>query len=151
MMIEREIEQAVAGQIRSMLTQAGINTVQVSGHFDNNCGEEDGTKEGYIIVKASPRQYQTPTVPECQVTVRVAMTVRADVDWDGKTYLDLFELLMGTFERWQKCMSDVHTIFNFPDFYIQGYVLNSGDTSMDAQKKVWAYAHEMTFYGVIQP
>jgi len=153
MMIEKEIENAVVSQIKSKLEAAEIDNIQVSGLLgtttDTLKGEEDGEKSGYIFVKASPRQYETPTVPECQVNVRVVMTVRADEDWNGKTYLDLFEMLMGTFEKWQKCMDDVHTLFTFDNYFVQGYVLGPGDAGLDQTKKVWTYTHDMTLYGVI--
>ena len=153
MTVEQEIEGIIAKEIKSELENAGIDSIAVNGMLGTTVGlkgEEDASKSGFIFVKASPRQYTTPTIPECQINVKVVMTIDASKDWNGKTYMDVFELLMGKFERWQKCMDDVHQLFTFNNFNISGYQLGAGDTSLDQQKKVWQYVHEMTIYGCIQ-
>lgn len=152
MTVEQEIENAIATQIKGALETAEIDSIAVNGMLGTTNGlkgEEDGTKSGYVFIKASPRQYSTPTIPECQINVKVAMTIDASKDWNGKTYMDVFELLVGMFENWQKCMDDVHTLFTFDKFNVAGYQLGAGDTALDSQKKIWQYTHEMTVYGVI--
>jgi hypothetical protein len=109
---------------------------------------EDADKAGYIFVKASPRQYGTPTTPECQISARVVAQLRADVDWNGSTYLEVFNALIGLFENWQRCLTDAHELFSFDNFRMTGYLLNGGDTSLDAGRKTWTYAHDMTVYGI---
>ena len=103
MTIEQKIEEAIVAQIKTALEQAQMDSISVSGMLgitEGLKGEEDETKSGYVFVKASPRQYSTPTVPECQVNVRVAMTIDASKDWNGKTYMDVFEVMVGLFEQW---------------------------------------------------
>lgn len=35
------------------------------------------------VVKASPRSYNTPTVPECQINIQIHLSVMADSDAHG--------------------------------------------------------------------
>lgn len=152
MIIEQELEQAVINAIKEKLLEKDINTISVKGMLQTSDtkGLEKDEKEGYIFVKATPRQYSTSTVPECQINIRIVLTLRSDIDYNGSTYVDVFETLIDLFERWQKCLSDVHNLFNIENrFNCTGYQLSSGDTSTDTSKTIWAYSHDMIIYGVV--
>lgn len=155
MIVEQELEKRVLDVFKTKLDELGINNIQLTGSLQTTEGNERKSEEnpesvGFLMVKAKPRQYSTPTIPECQISISVALTIRSDMDFNGKTYIDVFETLLNTFERWQKCLDDVHELFTIQDkFNVTGYQLNSGDTPLDKNSKVWGYVHEMTLYGVI--
>ena len=88
MIIEQELEQAVINAIKEKLSEKNITTIAVKGILQTSetKGLEQDNSDGYILVKATPRQYSTPTVPECQINIRIALTLRADVDYNGVTF-----------------------------------------------------------------
>lgn len=154
MIIEQELEKRILNAIQDKLTENNITGIQLSGSLqteENNIkAKENGSSTGYLIVKVNPRQYSSPTIPECEIPISVALTVRSDIDFDGKTYMDVFGVLISIFEQWQKCLSDVHTLFTIEDnFNVTGYQLNAGNCPLDANSKVWGYTHDMTIFGVI--
>ena len=104
-----------------------------------------------VVVKISPRAYQTPTTPICQIEGTVSLVVKADVDFNGHTYLDVCDSLMTQFEIWQKCLEDAHEDFAVENrFQVAGFQLGSGQTSTDPDKVIWQYTHNFTLFGVVQ-
>ena len=101
------------------------------------------------MAKASPRQYESPTIPTCRIDLTVNVLVRADLDWNGKKYLDVISETTSVLEQWQKCLQDTHGDFSFEDeFDCVGFQLGSGTYSFDPQDKTWQYSHSMTVFGV---
>lgn len=152
MIIEQELEQAVVNAIKEKLSEKEITSIAVNGMLQTSetKGLEQDDKDGYIFIKASPRQYPTPTTPECQIGVKLALTLRSDVDYNGVTFAEVFETLIDLFEQWQKCLDDVHTLFSIDaKFNCTGFQLSAGDTSIDPSQKVWAYTHDMIIFGVV--
>ena len=97
----------------------------------------------------SPRSYASPTVPITTIDCGISLTVRADIDYNGKNYLDLADMLMKQYEIWQKCDGEAHDDFTTDDFDITGFVLGSGTTAIDSGTVVFQYNHTFTVYGVV--
>ena len=152
MIVEQQLEQAVINAINEKLSEKEITTIAVNGMLQtaDNKGLEQDDKDGYIFIKATPRQYQTPTTPECQIGIKLALTLRSDIDYNGVKFSEVFETLIDLFEQWQKCLDDVHTLFSIENkFNCTGFQLSAGDTNTDSSQKVWAYVHDMIIYGVV--
>lgn len=82
-MTEQKIERIVIEQLSAALEGAGVRGVQAIGAWQAEDGDglkafESGRASGVLGVKASPRQYETPTVPDAAIQVDVSLTVRAD-------------------------------------------------------------------------
>lgn len=153
MTVEQTLENRIVEHFEAAFAEAHIN-VQVMGVLQNVAeglkGVEREDADGVMVVKARPRSYQTPSIPECQIQVDVSFTCRADKDFGGKTFADAFALLIGEFQNWQRCMDDAHTMFTVDGaFDCSGYALNEGDTFTDKAGKNWTYIHSMTIYGVV--
>ena len=152
MTIEENLETRLVDLFAEIFAGANLN-IQVFGLLnsaDGLKGEEKPDVDGVMIVKVRPRSYQTPTIPECQIQVDVSMTCRADKDYNGKSFSDVFGILIDTFQQWQRCLDDAHTAFAVEGMFdCTGYVLNDGDTAIDASGKTWIYTHSMTVYGVV--
>lgn len=134
-MIEKDIEEKI---IETLKTLVGDDTIQYLGGWSTGGeyelkDEEEDEKVGYITVKVSPRFYEMPTIPQCTINIKVGMVVRSDIDYNGKTYLDLVECLMGKFEKWQKCLSDAHSDFEVDGFEFCGFQLDEGSSGIDRQ------------------
>lgn len=152
MMIEQKLEKNVIDKIAQILHDNNIQDFEAYGSLQPNTvkGVED---ESQIIigVKTQPRSYSSPTTPTCQIDVAVVLTIRADVDFSGKNYLEVCDLLMGLFENWQKCLDDAHADFSISgEFSCAGFQLGSGATAVDPDKTVWQYTHNFTVYGVVK-
>ena len=151
-MIEADIEKRVVEKFKELFTENGIDNVQVSGSFDISdikATQESG-KTSYLVVKVDPRSYGSPTLPETTLDIGFNLIVRADVDFNGKTYLDLCDILMTQMEIWQKCMNEAHDFFTLPEFEMTGFVLNKGTTGIDPTATTFQYNHTFTVYGVVQ-
>ena len=110
-MTEQKIEKIVIDKFESALSAVGGDMLQFIGAWQP-AGEgevkslEDGAKVGAVAVKVLPRIYDTPTIPDGQIQVQVSWTMRADVDCNGKSYLDVTEALQAITHRWQKSYND---------------------------------------------
>ena len=146
-MIEHNIEKSIIDRLTAVLKDAGIQNVQMAGQLqavEDVKGLEDNESDVIIVVKSSPRSYATPTIPTCQIGVEVKALVRADVDFNGMTYLDVTDRLMGVFQHWQKCYPDTHYDFTVPSrFECSGFQLGAGNFSLDPSGKVWQYSHNI--------
>ena len=154
MMIEQNIETAVAAKIESALSSLGDNiklqtVCQLSPSVEKQT--EDPDTNVFVIVKAQPRSYSTATIPTCEVPVTVTALVRADVDYQGQLNFDVLSKLLDVYEHWQKCYDDTHDEFSISEkFNCTGYRLDTGTFSTLQADKVWQYDHSMTVLGVVQ-
>lgn len=101
-MIEADIEKRVVEKFKELFAANGIDNVQVSGSFDISDikATQEAGKTSYLVVKVDPRSYGSPTLPETTLDIGFNLIVRADVDFNGKTYLDLCDILMTQMETW---------------------------------------------------
>ena len=73
-MTEQKIEKIVLDKLAVALSNVGGDELQFIGAWQP-AGEgdikalEDGTKVGVVAVKAFPRTYDTPTIPDGQIQV----------------------------------------------------------------------------------
>ena len=112
---------------------------------------EKESSDGMVVVKTQPRQYSSPTIPTCEIVVGVNVTIRADIDYNGMTYLDVADKIMNVLSQWQRCYMDTHVDFTIDgEFDCTGFQLESGAFQFDRSDKVWQYSHQMTVFGVIQ-
>ena len=152
-MIEQQIEQRILSKISSALSAEGIADVRLVGQLTAAAGVkglENAEDSVIVIAKSSPRSYATPMIPTATINVDVSILVRADVDYSGKSYLDVSNLLMGIFQRWQRCLDDTHDDLTIEgEWDCTGYQLAGGSFALDQSGKVWQYSHSMTIYGVV--
>lgn len=148
-MIEQKIEKRVLDKIDGIFKQNGIKDYQLYGSLQPEILKGVETESAIlVVVKASPRSYSSPTVPTCQIDFEVQLTLRADIDYGGKNYLDVCDLLMNQYETWQRCLDDAHDDFTLPEFSMVGFQLGNGSNAADPDKVVWQYKHNFTVYGV---
>lgn len=152
-MLESKIEQIVLDEFRTLFSENEIKDVKFIGSLDVGgikAIEESGCTS-YFMVKVHPRSYTSPTTPECQITIDIDLTVRADVDYSGKTYFDMMEMMLNKLERWQQCMDDVHELFNIDGEYdVCGLQVENGETSIDKASVMFRYGHTFTLFGAIR-
>lgn len=152
-MIEQSIESKVLEKIQGTLSAVGIENVKLVGQLEaveGVKGLEGADDEIIIIAKSSPRAYSSPTIPTCQINVDVNALVRADVDYNGKNYLDVSDCLMQIFQHWQRCYDDTHEDFTVDgQFDCTGFQLGTGSFTLDGTGKLWQYQHSMTVLGVV--
>ena len=155
-MVEQLLEKKVADTITAVLTENGIADIQVVGSLQPSAvnelkAVENADAHGLVIVKAAPRQYESPTIPTCEIEIGVTANIRADVDYNGMSYLDVASKIMSVLQRWQRCYADTHVDFTIDgEFDCTGFQLDAGSFAYDRSDKVWKYSHSMTIYGVIQ-
>lgn len=152
-MIEAKLEKIFVERLKAELDGMGI---QVCGTWDvasldDVKAEEDEDAVGVLVVKTSPRQYRTPTVPDATINGGISLTVRGDVDYNGQVYLNAVQKIMREMERLQKCWHDAHQIYSMPEegWTVTGFQLTQGDNTLNPTTKVWNYTHSFVVYGVI--
>lgn len=151
-MLEKDLEEKIKAKLTTVLDCDEIQFLGTWAPVDaESLKAEENTTAGYCVVKVSPRQYQTPTIPTATIDVEISLVVRADVDFNGQSYLDLTDKLMTQYEIWQKCLDDAHVDFSTDDFEVTGYVLGNGSNGIEKSQILWTYEHSMTIYGVVQP
>jgi hypothetical protein len=151
-MIEQKIEDAVLAKVQAALSAVGVEA-QYMGQLravDAVKAVENAKSDVFVVAKASPRQYGTPTMPTCQINVQLNALVRADVDYSGADYLAVTGKIMEVLQRWQRCYDDTHEDFTVEgEFDCTGFQLGSGSFQLDASGKTWQYSHQMTVFGVV--
>ena len=146
-MVEQKVEKQALEKIEAALADAGISSIQCAGSLQSAIGDTVKLVEqeevcGVVLVKASPRQYATPTIPTCQIKVGVNVTVRADADYNGMTYLQVADKIMSVLQHWQRCYCDTHEDFTVNgEFDCTGFQLENGTFSFDRSDKIWQYSH----------
>lgn len=128
MLIEQQIEKQAVQKIEAILSQGNFGSFQVYGTLQpETLKAVEGDADIVVVVKIQPRAYQTATTPICQIEGTVSLVVRADVDYNGHTYLDVCDSMMTQFETWQKCLDDAHEDFAVEGrFQVAGFQLGSG-------------------------
>lgn len=153
-MIEQQLEARVIDKLSSALSAVGIDGLQFVGVLQSSdelkALERGDDSEGLVVIRTSPRSYSSPTIPTCQIEIEVNAIIRADKDYNGKTYLEVNDAIMRTLQQWQRCYQDTHEDFTTDDFSCTGYQLGRGTFQFGATSKVWQYTHSMTVYGVVQ-
>ena len=152
MLLEQEIEKKLMDKLTALLDANGIADKQVYGTLQPDLLKAKEQDCGVLlVVKVSPRSYSSPTIPTCNIDVTVQLNTRADIDFQGKTYLDVCAVLMEQWEKWQRCMEDAHEDFTIPDrFTIVGFQLGKGTTAIDGDKTIWQYTTNFTLFGVVE-
>ena len=150
-MVEVLLEQKIKENLAAIISAAGIDDIQIIGSYDVSeikAVEESG-KTSYIIVKVNPRSYASPTIPTCTVECAVSLTVRSDIDYSGKSYVDLMDAFLSKYQSWQQCLDEAHDDFSVDGWAITGFVLGEGSTAIDRNATVFTYTHSFTLYGII--
>lgn len=151
-MIEKEIEKIVIEKIKGEFTENEITDFKIFGCWqdaDEIKSEEDASAI-VLTVKAFPRTYETPTIPDAQIQVDVSLLVRSDVDFGGRTYVEVSEILSNIFQHWQRRFDVAENDFDIESkFDFTGFQMTSGDCGIDKENCVWTYSQSLTVYGVI--
>lgn len=153
-MIECELEKLFVDKFKEVCKDFNlqiIGTLQTTT-FEQLKAEEENGSSGVLVVKIFPREYATPTVPTCTIRGSISLSLRADIDFNGKTYLQVCSAIMDEMERLQKCACQVHEDYSVPSegFDVTGFQLGQGDTGINQQGKIFTYLHQFTVFGVIR-
>lgn len=134
-MIESKLESIFVGKLKKRLENKNIQVVGTWDvtSFNDVKSEEDAGTTGVLVVKISPRQYATPTVPTTTIQGAISLSVRGDVDFNGSIYLDVVSTILSEMEKLQKCYCSTHDEYSIPDegFTVTGFQLNQGDNSIN--------------------
>ena len=102
-MTEQFIERRAMDALISQLDGSGL-TGQYSIYGSLQPGllksMEDSTRPILVVVKVSPRSYESPMSPTARMELTVTAQIRADMDYEGKGYLDVCDALMRKYECW---------------------------------------------------
>lgn len=147
-MIEQKIEKIMVERFEKIVGKYGVG---VYGTLQQSfLKASEGLDTGVLVVKVSPREYDTPMVPSCRLNCTLSLSLRADIDFSGKNYLEITDMLVEELEKFQKCLEDVHQIYCLPnEFEPTGFLLGAGETNIDRSNKTWLYAHTFTIYGIV--
>lgn len=92
-------------------------------------------------VKAYPRQFETPTVPDGSIQVDVSLTMRAEVDFNGAKWLAVVEAITNLLQKWQKSYQNYAPDFRIEnEFEPTGYNIAGGDCGLDAANRIWQFS-----------
>lgn len=151
-MLEQNIETIIKTEISTALTENHINTIKIFGCWDvdsDKCTEEK-EYDGMLYVKAHPPYYDTPTIPDGIIQVDLALTIRADIDINGATYMDISDIISRTLYNWQKSILNAQQTFNIEnEFQCTGFRLSDSDCGIDKENCTWDYVRSFDLYGVI--
>jgi len=152
-MIESKIETIFVKRLKCRLEKLNIQVVGTwdVGSLTENKGEEDAGATGVLVVKIQPRQYATPTVPNMTLNGALSLSVRGEIDFDGKIYLEAVKQILDEMEMLQKCYHDTHMEYSLPDegFEVVGFQLGQGDNNINPTSKIYSYTHQFSVMGVI--
>ena len=148
-MIEKDIEQTLQAECLAALKTDGV-TIQPISPLSSTVAEqvEKSTADGFLVVSVQPREYDTAMVPTCTITATVSLLVRAEMK--EVDFGSLVERLVNLFDRWQACLSEVHTPFSSDAFALAGFRLGGGDIGIDRAAATYNYSHTLDFIGVVQ-
>lgn len=150
-MIEADLEKIVIDSFKAVLEDYDT---QIYGTWqttdDANKSEEEDGVESVLTVKALPRSYETPTVPYASFSFQVALVVRSDVDFNGRNYLGITDLVSTKMQEWQKSYGSYSEDFTTDNFEPTGFQLDGGDCGIDKANYVWSYIQNFTLYGIIK-
>ena len=154
-MTEQKIEKIIIDSISAALSAAQIDGLQIIGAWQvADDGDikalEDGSKRGVITVKVMPCTYDTPTIPDGQMAAQISLAMRADMDGDGKGYLDVTEVLSGLIHSWQKSFDTYAAAFEISgEFTPTGFQITDGGCGIDRESCVWEYSQTLDIIGII--
>lgn len=124
-MIEQKLEKIIVEKIQAAFLSAEIPDVQIIGAWqpdtDGPKAKEETDAEAILAVNVSPRLYETPTIPDAQFNVSLALAVRAECDQGGTDWLHITEAVSGILQTWQKGFNAYAT-----DFAIEGEFVPTG-------------------------
>lgn len=137
-MIEKDIEQKIAESIDEKLEQAGVSRWQTICAWGTSKQTESKEADVYVTVKVHPRQYETYTTPVAAFSIDVTLIARADADYDGKTYLDIADAVLGLLHSWQTSIDSTCEQFDLEGFSTAGFRMDGGDVVLQQDTKVWS-------------
>lgn len=144
-MIEYEIEKNIVEEMQKNLDKY---KVQVIGTWSIPKIEESD-KEGVLVIKVSPRNYETPTTPYMTLDCMLSLTIRADIDVEATNYLNASSAIIDVLEKYQKCECSTHLQYASSCFNPTGFKIGQGNTMIDQSNKVFTYTHQFTIYGIV--
>lgn len=156
-MTEQLIEKVVIDKFAAALAAANVDGIQTIGAWQPSAiaedpkGIEKAFARGYLTVKAAPRAYDSYTIAEGSVSVRVELNIRAEIDAKGVDYLAITGALTSVLNAWQRSYSDGKTDFDIEnDFTFTGFRLDGGDCGVDWVQKTWTWIQNLTVQGVFK-
>lgn len=151
-MLEQQIEKKVIEILKGFFIDEKLNHfIEFSGLYsvdENKCVEDK--KPVLITVKVSPPTFETPTIPDSQIQIDVSCMVRSDIDYDGKTYLQIIDVLSKIFYTLQLKFKDVYQSFHIPYMFDPtGLVVANGDSGVEREQCLFFYTRTINLYGII--
>lgn len=148
-MIEKDIEKTLQDKCLAALKTDGV-VIQPISPLSSTVAEqvERSTADGFLVVSVQPREYDTAMVPTCKITATVSLLVRAEMK--EVDFGSLVEKLVNLFDKWQACLSDVHTPFSSPSFELAGFRMGGGEIGIENKSQTYNYSHTLDFIGVVQ-
>ena len=155
-MLEQKIEKIVIDELQNALSSDGIVGVQSIGAWQTGVDGglkafEKGDAAGILAVKTYPRSYETPTIPYAAINVDVSLTMRADIGYDGATWLSAVDALSRKMQSWQDSYSGYAETFALSgEFRPSGFNLAGGDVGLDRDSCTWSYSQSFNLHGVVE-
>lgn len=153
-MIEQIIEKRICDKFAEALAAAGVDGVQILGAWqspdDGRKGLEEGLSRGYLSVKVSPRAFDSFTMSDGSLAVRLELNVRAEQDTRGVDYLAITDALTRVVYLWHRSYDVGRADFSTDDFFYTGFRLDGGDCGMDRDRCVWTWIQTLTVQGVFK-
>lgn len=154
-MTEQKIERIVIDELAHALSSDGVEGVQSIGAWQTGTDGslkafEGGTARGVLAVKVAPRTYDTPTIPDAVMQVDVSLTMRADLDGDGSSWLSATDAIVQRMQLWQDGYSDYAQTFALSgEFTPTGFNLIGGDCGLDRDACTWNYSQSFNLHGIV--
>ncbi len=73
------------------------------------------------------------------------------MDYDGRSYIDVADVLFGILQSWQDSIDTTVADFTVAEkFSPTGLRLEGGEAGMDNENKIWTCTESITLYGCVE-
>lgn len=151
-MVEQKIEKIIIDKFAAALEAANVEGLQIIGAWQTAAAVkalEEAYVRGYLSVKVQPRAFQTYTVSDGELTVRVELNIKAELDAKGVDYLTITNILTNVLAAWHKSYAVGKADFELEDeFLFTGFRLDGGDCGIDRDHNTWTWMQGFTIQGI---
>ena len=106
-MLEKKIEDIIFQKLETAFRENGLSEYQIIRSWTPTEQTESPESKLILVLKVHPRGYETYTIPTAQFAIDVSLIARADVDYDGLSYLQATEIMIDTLHVWQRNIDQV--------------------------------------------
>lgn len=149
-MIEQAIERAVAAKVAALgLAALKVDCALSPAATGEVKGAEGADFAAFAKIAASPRAFDTFSLPRADVSVRISLSVRVELAPDGAALAEYSEPLQALLDEWQLSIECVHDDFEVDGFRPVGVRVDGGDVSLDREAGVWRVEQNLTVRGIV--